>query len=187
MKEVCLFCYGSYPFTIGDLVDLLTAILLISGLVVIYQNKKQRHFQTIRECIKDYREIIRKEQHLNPLDLKESRILAMDHLGLINEELFYIKKGYLPSSIARTWIRNMIQYVPVFYGNKVINCDQIKENSLRILIEENEDDCTQILKGFDNIEQYFRVKYDGDIKIHEKKIVRDILQNIRPRYKKFLP
>ena len=72
----------------------------------------------------------------NKSKIKRVSILTIDHLGLINEELFYMKKGYLPKKLSKDWLRDMIEFVPIYVKSKEgrilleepINKEQIKKS-----------------------------------------------------------
>lgn len=36
-----------------------------------------------------------------------------NYIDLVNEELFYIQRGYLPTDIAKEWIDGTIDYIPI--------------------------------------------------------------------------
>lgn len=95
-----------------------TLLILISGIIGLYLHKKQIYFTTIRKCIEDYRKIVRGQQFCeeNHTDEKidPNYIYILDHLGLVNEELFYMKMGYLPRNISLDWLKNMMMYIPIY-------------------------------------------------------------------------
>ena len=109
-----------------------TFIVLLSGLIALSFQKKQIHFSTVKNCIDDYRCIVRKQQKYDFIRIddetaRELKILIRDHLGLVNEELFYMERKYLPDSIAKDWIWEMLEYIPVYVKDtsEVLNKDNI--------------------------------------------------------------
>lgn len=86
---------------------IISSISFIAIWVTYSQSKKQIHFATIEKCIDDYRELYHKypDKYENPKFLDE-------YLDLVNEELFYMEKDYLPKEVAEEWIDGMIDYLP---------------------------------------------------------------------------
>lgn len=108
-----------YPKTPEDFVEVLTLILLFSGVIALFFHQKQIHFSTVKKCIDDYRKIVRNQQSFNKSEtdkkkIKKLFILVKDHLGLVNEELFYMKKGYLPKNLSMDWLNNMLNFIPIY-------------------------------------------------------------------------
>lgn len=105
----------------------LTLIFVGIGLVSIIFQKKEIQFTTIQKCIEIHRTILRSQQELEISGLKGSklygkrRILIRDHLGLVTEELFYMKKGYLPKQISKNWLKHMIEFIPLKCKEYVAN------------------------------------------------------------------
>ena len=99
--------------SVKDLIELLSYVVTIVSLIALYiaykQSTKQIHFSVMTKCIQDYRNFLKSEE------LDESRH-AMEYIELINEELFYLEKNYLPFEVAVEWIDGMIDYLP-FYAN----------------------------------------------------------------------
>lgn len=108
------------------LISAATFIAILVGLRSILFQKKEIHFLTIQKCIDNHREILRKQQKKS--GLKGDHIIYLrDHLGLITEELFYMRRDYLPKALAKNWIRHMIEFTPIKISgmNSIINETQI--------------------------------------------------------------
>ncbi|MFP9117228.1 hypothetical protein ACLI08_05530 [Flavobacterium sp. RNTU_13] len=102
---------------------------IVCGLVTIFSllgiwysytfSKKQIHFSTINKCINDFRDLIRN------IDLNTEKA-GFQYIDLVNEEFFYLEKGYLPLEISIEWIDGMIDHLPfitvdgTFRGNNKI-------------------------------------------------------------------
>lgn len=119
------------PFQVWQfVVAVLTLIVLFVGLLGISFQKKEIHFYTVQKCIDDHRKILRKQQKskIKNKTKDEHLILIRDHLGLITEELFYMRRGYLPKELSKSWIGHMIEFVPIYFNCHVINEEQIKKS-----------------------------------------------------------
>jgi len=123
--------------TIRIVVEILTFLVLSFGLATLFVHRKQVFFSTVNKCINHYRNIIRKQQSLegkknNDKNKRKHLILVKDHLGLVSEELFYMQKKYLPRKLSKDWLKNMINFIPIFYKNKngtiILNVDKIIES-----------------------------------------------------------
>ncbi|MCG8410297.1 MAG: hypothetical protein MI739_03325 [Bacteroidales bacterium] len=112
------------------IVNVLTLIVVTTGLLSLVFQRKGIHFSTVQKCINDHRDILRNQQKakIAEKDKSEHLILIRDHLGLITEELFYMKKGYLPKDLAKSWLRHMIEFIPI----KSDNDKDIELNKTRI-------------------------------------------------------
>lgn len=121
---------------IDIIIQLLVLIFIIVGLLTLKFQKKEVHFSTVKKCIDDHRNILRKQQTYIPnenetVNENELCILVKDHLGLINEELFYMKNGYLPKELSLDWLKDMILFVPIYIEAKKgepINEEDIKNS-----------------------------------------------------------
>lgn len=109
------------------IISALTLLVVFGGLFSLKYQKKEIQFTTIQKCIEIHRNILRNQQELEIPDVKakglyaKRRILICDHLGLVTEELFYMKKGYLPKQISKNWLEHMIGFVPLTYEGKVVD------------------------------------------------------------------
>jgi len=97
------------------LADIATIIALLGIVYAYFFSRKQIHFSTIEKCINDYRQLYHKyeDQYDNPKFLGQ-------YLDLVNEELFYIEKGYLPKEVSEEWIDGMIDYLPFFNKSELV-------------------------------------------------------------------
>jgi len=95
----------------------ITAIAIIFAAIQIKINRKQLNISVIEKCFKDFRE-------LGKLDLNAahpSKIKA--YIEIVNEELFYMQRGYLPEDICLEWLDGIIEYLPLYdkYSNTALN------------------------------------------------------------------
>ena len=90
--------------------------------VDFYLKIKQGNVASIEKCINDYRQLYHKyeDKYDNPKFLGQ-------YLDLVNEELFYIEKGYLPKEVAEEWIDGMIDYLPFLYNSELIPSKKFNE------------------------------------------------------------
>jgi hypothetical protein len=175
-----------------------TLVVLLVGLVTLFFQKKQIHFSTVKKCIDDFRCIVRKQQkysdhETNPDSIKELEILVRDHLGLVNEELFYMERKYLPDSIAKDWLMEMLEYIPVYVkdSSEVINKKNIwNSREVRQIIncnisnhETNYEKYIKMAKAFGKINKIFTVSEDdaNDYKSEGNKVFlrKIIFKNIK--------
>ncbi|MBP6576507.1 MAG: hypothetical protein KA232_04740 [Chryseobacterium sp.] len=102
--------------------DIATIFALFGIVYAYFFSRKQIHFSTIEKCINDYRQLYHKyeDKYDNPKFLGQ-------YLDLVNEELFYIEKGYLPKEVAEEWIDGMIDYLPFLYNSELIPSKKFNE------------------------------------------------------------
>lgn len=112
------------------IVSIITLIIVTLGLLSIRFQKKEIRFLTIQKCVTDHRDILRNQQKycIENKEKNEHLILIRDHLGLITEELFYMKEGYLPKDLSLNWLRHMIEFVPITKGTYILNKPKIKSS-----------------------------------------------------------
>jgi hypothetical protein len=110
-----------YPYKEGSelIIQILILIAVYLGLITLKFQKKEVHFSTVKKCIDNHRDILRNQQRCktNPNEVNEQLILVRDHLGLVNEELFYMKSDYLPRKLSKDWLMHMINFIPLYKGD----------------------------------------------------------------------
>lgn len=101
------------------IIQILILIAVYLGLITLKFQKKEVHFSTVQKCIDNHRDILRKQQRCktNSTEINEQLILVRDHLGLVNEELFYMKSAYLPPKLSQDWLMHMINFIPIYKGD----------------------------------------------------------------------
>jgi hypothetical protein len=107
-----------YRNEIELIIQILILIAVYLGLIALKFQKKEVHFSTVKKCIDNHRDILRNQQRCktNPNEVNEQLILVRDHLGLVNEELFYMKSDYLPRKLSQDWLMHMINFIPIYKG-----------------------------------------------------------------------
>ena len=83
-----------------------------------------------------------------PLEKDVNKGIATDYIDFVNEELFYIENKYLPKVVVYEWIDGMIDYMPIYFNQEIVN----KDHCLNCLINGN------------IMDYYPRVKHAFDIK-----------------------
>lgn len=112
----------------GSVIDLVYKVIMISifvfGLYSILFQKKGLQYSTIKDCINIHRDILRNQQKLKieeNINAEEHKIFIKDHLGLVTDELFYMKKKYLGRNISKNWLRHMVDFIPIQCNDDIIN------------------------------------------------------------------
>ena len=132
------------------LANSVTAITLIAVLFSYLLSRRQAHFSVIEKCINDFRGFEKN-------DLEKNGAFKV-YIDLVNEELFYLEKGYLPYDIAVEWMDGMIDYLPFVYNGRIINakltnglhgCDSIEELS-------------KIMSSYPRVANFITVKKEVD-------------------------
>ncbi|NOQ28015.1 MAG: hypothetical protein GQ564_21845 [Bacteroidales bacterium] len=150
------------------IISLLTLLVVCGGLFSLKYQKKEIQYTTIQKCIEIHRNILRNQQELEIPGVKvkglyaKRRILIRDHLGLVTEELFYMKKGYLPKQISKNWLEHMIGFVPLTYEGKVVyeSEESIKKSKEIRSFDYNEYiNLAKDKKTFTQIYKVFKINY----------------------------
>ncbi len=89
---------------------IITSFSLIGLWITYALSRKQIHFSTMEKCTNDFRNIVLLK------DEKTQEDLIWQYVDLVNEEFFYLEKGYLPIEVCIEWIDGMIDYLP-FYNS----------------------------------------------------------------------
>ena len=101
------FGINNYKDLIEFISFIITSFSLIGIWITYAWSKKQMHFSTMEKCIADFREFLKSSG-------KHSDRLAYEYIDLVNEELFYLEKKYLPMNVAIEWIDGMIDFLPFY-------------------------------------------------------------------------
>jgi len=167
---------------------ILTLIVVIVGLMGLKFSRNQIYFNTMTKCIEEYRKIVREQQRLpykHDVNKEcEKYVLVLDHLGLVNEELFYMQKDYLHKDISAEWINNMLDYIPVTHEGKFINESVIRNSKeLHSLSNEQFQKYLSAVKTFNKIDGLFTVDQPHSIienNYADKELLKlEILNNIK--------
>ena len=97
--------------TLKTTFDIITSVgvLIAAGALII--NARTNFIAVMSKCTAEYRRIIRDMQNIKDDIDVDRKILKLDLLGLFNEQLFYIKKWYLPCSIRIEWKESIIRHL----------------------------------------------------------------------------
>ncbi|MFT3796515.1 hypothetical protein [Flavobacterium sp.] len=132
------FGINNYKDLIEFISYIITSFSLIGIWITYAWSKKQIHFSTMSKCINDFREFLKCYGEAD-------ETLAFEYIDLVNEELFYLEKNYLPVDVAIEWIDGMIDWLPFYNANG----DFIQSQNLSFL--KNEQYVTIVLNGYPRI------------------------------------
>jgi hypothetical protein len=109
-----IISYITFDSLSGDFLVGIAAILafvfsLISFFISSRSSKKRFNYENTIKCIESYHNIFEK----GGINDKSVNI----YLGLIDEELFFLKHKMFNKKLGKEWISNFINYLPVFYKN----------------------------------------------------------------------
>jgi len=166
--NICTFLYDN-DIVIEAVYKIVMLLIVAWGLYSILFQKKGLQYTTTRDCIEKHRKILIQQQRLRMRKqvgnisgnaafgarlAAKHEIELRNHLGLVAEELFYMEKKYLPNKTAKSWLRHMIEFIPV--RNKkgvIINEQEIrKSREVKSFIE---------LNSHGNYETYIDLTKDG--------------------------
>jgi hypothetical protein len=95
---------------IGTAISAGTLVGLIIALNQIRINRKQLSLSTISYCLEKFGKL---DFHW---DTSESTVKA--YIDLVSEEVFFFQYKYLPTEIAYEWLDGMLDYIPLFDGER---------------------------------------------------------------------
>lgn len=160
---------------------IVTSFSLIGILITYAVSKKQIHFTAMEKCIGDFREFLKPQN-------KSGNQIALEYIDLVNEELFYLEKKYLPLDVCIEWVDGMIDYLP-FYNNG----NFIKSEKLALF--DNEEITMITLNGYPRVLNFIILKQTIDfekvrlppineenrkIQFEERnKLITEIISNLR--------
>ncbi len=157
-----------------------TAISLVIAVIQIKINRKQLNLSVIEKCINDFRSI-------DGLSIETNKVVVVKkYIDLVNEELFYIQRGYLPLDISKEWVDGIIDYIPILdrQTKEILN----RGNSFKLL-----NDDLNILDAYPRIRHTFSVSKSYDFsKIYNpqseflvervkarKELINELLMNLK--------
>jgi len=96
--------------TLLDLGAIVGFFTLVQSIIAFFVNSVSEHkklqLKIMQNCIEQYRKFADND------NVSEKEIQA--YLGLINEEIYYLRKKLVPKDIGNEWLINMINYLPLF-------------------------------------------------------------------------
>ena len=153
------------------IVDLLTPAAILIAFFTYKLSRKRHYFDAVQACWKRYLDIVHKQQEL---DLKQAKmnkelfiqkhlILFRDHMGLVSEEISYIRRGMLPKDVALSWLYEMAKRVPYWQNSGWANQSQLELGDNKRLANDQPDRMFNTFKGFDGLRTLFSENFgDGE-------------------------
>ena len=92
--------------TLETTFDIITSVGVFIAASALIINARTNFIAVMSKCTTEYRRIIRDMQ--TTTNENDKKILKLELLGLFNEQLFYIKKWYLPCSIRIEWKESIV-------------------------------------------------------------------------------
>ena len=96
--------------TLTNLSVIVGFFTLVQSIIAFFVNSVSEHkklqLKIMQNCIEQYRKFADNDR------VSEKEIQA--YLGLINEEIYYLRKKLVPKDIGNEWLINMINYLPLF-------------------------------------------------------------------------
>ena len=163
-------------------VDLLSSIATIAAVVVIFFafrayiiSKKQLNLDAISRCIDYYRDNFVEGVNNKTTDI----ILLKKYLDFVNEELFYFENDYIINNVAYEWLDGMIDILPIFKNEIVLN-EKYCNHNIKELLKPN----PRVKKAFTVCSDYdFDMLYSEenmkDRKKMREKLFKEILKILK--------
>ena len=96
--------------TLTNLGAIVGVFTLVQSIIAFFVNSVSEHkklqLKIMQNCIEQYRKFADND------NVSEKEIQA--YLGLINEEIYYLRKKLVPKDIGNEWLMNMINFLPLF-------------------------------------------------------------------------
>lgn len=159
-----------FLFKSAELLIKAIALLSIAVAVLTYVfNKKKHFFEVVQFCTKRYRDIVRLQQELevNKNEYFEAKkeneyyqkhlIYFRDHMGLVAEEITYIRQGMLPKQVAKSWLYQMAKRVPFYQNGELANLNKLKEGDNKVLASDREKKLEKAFNNFDELRMIFKM------------------------------
>lgn len=145
------------------IVDLLTPAAILIAFFTYKLSRKRHYFDAVQACWKRYLNIVRQQQQLDlerdkmteALFVKKHLILFRDHMGLVCEEISYIRQGMLPRDVAKAWLYEMAKRVPYWQHQQWANRKQLKAGDNKRLAYEFEKQLFKTYQSFDGLRVLF--------------------------------
>jgi hypothetical protein len=84
--------------------------VIVAFIIIRIIDHRNLQLKIMQDCIDQYRKIV------NGKAISEDNVHAF--LEIINEEIYYLEKGFIPKDIESEWLTNMINYLPIFSFDK---------------------------------------------------------------------
>ena len=119
--------------TLLDLGAIVGVFTLVQSIIAFFVNSVSEHkklqLKIMQNCIEQYRKFADND------NVSEKEIQA--YLGLINEEIYYLRKKLVPKDIGNEWLMNMINFLPLFSSENGKKIDFENPVNMEILQKRN--------------------------------------------------
>ncbi|WP_163710862.1 hypothetical protein [Mangrovibacterium lignilyticum] len=171
---MCLFLNGVESYDkIKLAIDLLTPFSILLAFIAYRTNRKRHYFDAIQACQKRYLNIVQQQQQL---DLQQGAappgphyhanhlVLFRDHMGLVCEEITYIRQGMLPRFVALSWLSAMASRVPFFVEGRWVNARLMERGENKVLVEQSSEIMLATFRSFELLSELFsEERYRDDL------------------------
>ena len=119
--------------TLTNLSVIVGFFTLVQSIIAFFVNSVSEHkklqLKIMQNCIEQYRKFADND------NVSEKEIQA--YLGLINEEIYYLRKKLVPKDIGNEWLMNMINFLPLFSSENGKKIDFENPVNMEILQKRN--------------------------------------------------
>lgn len=148
---------------LDTLFNAIMALSIVFGIVTLLQTRKQNNFNSVKACNDMFRDIVRKQQVFKQEDIDQHQMYFRDHMGLVYEELFYMRQGILPKRIALEWLAEMPKRVPVYTADgKMLNLDLLYKGENSYLFKNHFNIVEDRMKYFEGVMRSFTIDAEFD-------------------------
>jgi len=163
--------------TLTNLSVIVGFFTLVQSIIAFFVNSVSEHkklqLKIMQNCIEQYRKFADND------NVSEKEIQA--YLGLINEEIYYLRKGLIPEKIRDEWLMNMINCLPLFSLGDKNKIDF--ENPVNMEILQKRKNVFTDKEKMDNLISYPRIM---ELIVLRKKIKRiEVSTNLSDEYKNY--
>ena len=163
--------------TLTNLSVIVGFFTLVQSIIAFFVNSVSEHkklqLKIMQNCIEQYRKFADND------NVSEKEIQA--YLGLINEEIYYLRKKLVPKDIGNEWLINMINYLPLFSSEDGKKTDF--ENPVNMEILQKRDSVFTDKDEMNKLIPYPRIM---ELIVLRKKIKRiEVSTNLSDEYKNY--
>jgi hypothetical protein len=147
----------------------ITAISVFIGIITLIWTRKQNHFNAVQICNQMFRDLVRRQQNRLSAQTHQLEIDFRDHLGIVGEEIFYIKNRMLPASVAFSWLSEIPRRIPVYdHLGKLINSSLLRQGENRELFVNYQGQFDGVIDNFGHIKHRFKLTLKEEKEILKK-------------------
>ncbi|MFA6342974.1 MAG: hypothetical protein WCX75_08955 [Fibrobacteraceae bacterium] len=163
--------------TLTNLSVIVGFFTLVQSIIAFFVNSVSEHkklqLKIMQNCIEQYRKFADND------NVSEKEIQA--YLGLINEEIYYLRKKLVPKDIGNEWLMNMINFLPLFSSENGKKIDF--ENPVNMEILQKRDSVFTDKDEMNKLIPYPRIM---ELIVLRKKIKRiEVSTNLSDEYKNY--